>query len=201
MITLTLPCRWSQQRQAFGKPLHAQAVVRSKLAQMIARVESAQNWLENVTHQMNNVRPMFWMLPNHSFRMASETPEIDVIRRAVRKGRRSDCSSKRRLAVAGQCPIFFWSQICHKHRARYRRRRSTNIWWTIYHTDRHGQVGRERASALHSIHFSLYVLRRDLLIQYHRTSPYDAILGGAEDVMGDLGVRQVLRKMPKNARL
>jgi alkylation response protein AidB-like acyl-CoA dehydrogenase len=39
------------------------------------------------------------------------------------------------------------------------------------------------------------------LIQYHRTSPYDAILGGAEDVMGDLGVRQALRRMPKNARL
>jgi hypothetical protein len=40
-----------------------------------------------------------------------------------------------------------------------------------------------------------------LLIQFHRTSPYDAILGGAEDVLGDLGVRQALRRMPKNARL
>src|SRR6266404_6198842 len=37
--------------------------------------------------------------------------------------------------------------------------------------------------------------------QYHRTSPYDAILGGAEDVLADLGVRQALRKIPKNARL
>ncbi|KAA1465947.1 acyl-CoA dehydrogenase [Dentipellis sp. KUC8613] len=36
---------------------------------------------------------------------------------------------------------------------------------------------------------------------YHRTSPYDAILGGAEDVLGDLGVRQALKKMPKTARL
>ena len=54
---MTLSYRWSQQRQAFGKPLSSQAVIRSKLAQMIARVESAQNWLENVTHQMNNVRP------------------------------------------------------------------------------------------------------------------------------------------------
>lgn len=40
-----------------------------------------------------------------------------------------------------------------------------------------------------------------LLSQYHRTSPYDAILGGAEDVLGDLGVRQAMKKMPKNARL
>ncbi len=38
-------------------------------------------------------------------------------------------------------------------------------------------------------------------LQFHRTSPFDAILGGAEDVMGDLGVRQVERKMPKHARL
>jgi len=40
-----------------------------------------------------------------------------------------------------------------------------------------------------------------LIENYHRTSPYDAILGGAEDVMGDLGVRQALRKLPKNALL
>ena len=37
--------------------------------------------------------------------------------------------------------------------------------------------------------------------QYHRTSPYDSILGGAEDVLGDLGVRQAMKKMPKNVRL
>ena len=38
-------------------------------------------------------------------------------------------------------------------------------------------------------------------MQYHRTSPYDAILGGSEDVLGDLGVRQVIKKMPLNTRL
>ena len=56
---------------------------------------------------------------------------------------------------------------------------------------------------------------------YHRTIPFDALLGGgkqscrllmswlclinvplaAEDVLGDLGVRQAMRAMPKNARL
>jgi alkylation response protein AidB-like acyl-CoA dehydrogenase len=36
---------------------------------------------------------------------------------------------------------------------------------------------------------------------YHRTVPFDAILGGAEDVLGDLGVRQAMRQMPKNVRL
>lgn len=38
-------------------------------------------------------------------------------------------------------------------------------------------------------------------MKYHRGSPFDAILGGAEDVLGDLGVRQAMRKMPKNVRL
>jgi len=47
--------KWSNQRVAFGKPLHAQAVVRAKLAGMVSRVESSQNWLESVTYQMNNM--------------------------------------------------------------------------------------------------------------------------------------------------
>lgn len=47
--------KWANQRIVFGKPLNAQAVIRSKLANMIARVEAAQNWLESVTYQMNNV--------------------------------------------------------------------------------------------------------------------------------------------------
>jgi len=53
---LTSRSRWTNQRIAFGKPLHAQAVIRSKLAAMIARVEACQAWVENITHQMNNVR-------------------------------------------------------------------------------------------------------------------------------------------------
>jgi hypothetical protein len=37
--------------------------------------------------------------------------------------------------------------------------------------------------------------------QYHRDIAFDSLLGGAEDVLGDLGVRQALRSMPPNARL
>ena len=48
-------CRWSTQRIVFGKPLTAQPVIRAKLASMLARVEACQNWLESITHQMNNV--------------------------------------------------------------------------------------------------------------------------------------------------
>ncbi|PSR72940.1 hypothetical protein PHLCEN_2v11177 [Hermanssonia centrifuga] len=46
---------WTNQRKAFGKPLNSQAVIRSKLAAMIARAESVQSWLENLTYQMNNM--------------------------------------------------------------------------------------------------------------------------------------------------
>ncbi|KAF9532531.1 acyl-CoA dehydrogenase [Crepidotus variabilis] len=48
--------KWVSQRKVFGKPLHSQAVIRSKLAAMISRVEAAQNWLEHVTYQMNNMK-------------------------------------------------------------------------------------------------------------------------------------------------
>lgn len=48
--------RWTNQRIAFKKPLHSQAVIRAKLALMIERVEACQAWMESITHQMNNVR-------------------------------------------------------------------------------------------------------------------------------------------------
>ena len=47
--------RWSTQRIVFGKPLTSLAVIRSKLAAMISRVEGCQNWFETITYQMNNV--------------------------------------------------------------------------------------------------------------------------------------------------
>ncbi|KAL4064553.1 acyl-CoA dehydrogenase/oxidase [Scleroderma citrinum] len=36
---------------------------------------------------------------------------------------------------------------------------------------------------------------------YYRTVTFDSLLGGAEDVLADLGVRQAIRAMPKKARL
>ncbi|KAI2630037.1 acyl-CoA dehydrogenase-like protein [Xylaria nigripes] len=36
---------------------------------------------------------------------------------------------------------------------------------------------------------------------FSRTYKFDAILGGAEEVLGDLGVRQAMAKMPKSAKL
>lgn len=33
---------------------------------------------------------------------------------------------------------------------------------------------------------------------FHRTYKFDAILGGAEEVLADLGVRQALKRMPRS---
>ncbi len=52
--------RWATQRKVFGKPLIGQPVVRAKIAGMIARVESLQAWLENVTHQMCNMVSLYF---------------------------------------------------------------------------------------------------------------------------------------------
>jgi hypothetical protein len=46
--------------------LHSQAVIRSKLAAMMAKVESLQNWLENITYQMNNMVRLLSFLENLS---------------------------------------------------------------------------------------------------------------------------------------
>ncbi|KAF5342571.1 hypothetical protein D9611_001563 [Ephemerocybe angulata] len=70
--------KWVTQREAFGKPLHAQAVIRSKLAAMISRAESCQHWLENITYQMCNMSykqqsRQLALLKSHSTRCAQDT--------------------------------------------------------------------------------------------------------------------------------
>ena len=47
--------KWVNQRKAFGKPLHSQPVIRAKLADMIAKTETAQHWLESITYQMQHM--------------------------------------------------------------------------------------------------------------------------------------------------
>ncbi|KAH7912458.1 acyl-CoA dehydrogenase/oxidase [Hygrophoropsis aurantiaca] len=130
------------QRMAFGKPLTAQAVIRSKLAAMISRVEAAQNWVENITHQMNNM---------------SYAEQADKL--------------------AG--PIALLKQFVSR-------------------------TSRETAEDATQVFGGRGITATGMgkfVENYHRTSPYDAILGGVEDVLGDLGVRQAIRKMPPNVRL
>lgn len=54
-LTVEECLKWTTQRKVFGKPLHSQAVIRSKLAGMISRAEAVQSWLENITYQMCNM--------------------------------------------------------------------------------------------------------------------------------------------------
>ncbi|TFK72936.1 peroxisomal acyl-CoA-dehydrogenase [Pluteus cervinus] len=134
--------RWTTQRKAFGKPLHSQAVIRSKLAAMISRVESVQNWLESITYQMNNM--------SYKEQAAKLAGPIGLLKMYATK------SAQETATDAVQ--IFGGRGITR-----------TGMGQFIEH--------------------------------YHRTVPFDAILGGAEDVLGDLGVRQAIRGMPKTARL
>ncbi|KAJ3514588.1 hypothetical protein NLJ89_g2288 [Agrocybe chaxingu] len=134
--------KWVNQRKVFGKPLHSQAVIRSKLAAMISRVESAQNWLENITYQMNHMK--YKDQANY---------------------------------LAG--PI----ALCKK-----------------YATETAQETARDAVQIFGGRGITKTGMGR-FIEHYHRTVPFDAVLGGAEDVLGDLGVRQALRKMPKDARL
>ncbi|KAI0749533.1 acyl-CoA dehydrogenase NM domain-like protein [Daedaleopsis nitida] len=143
MRTIVEEClKWVNQRKAFGKPLHAQPVIRSKLADMISKTEAAQHWLENITYQMQhmNYKQQAQLLagPIALLKMYITRSSQDVARDAVQ------IFGGRGITKSG--------------------------------------MGK-------------------LIEHYHRTVPFDAILGGAEDVLGDLGVRQAIKSMPKNVKL
>ncbi|KAH9989450.1 acyl-CoA dehydrogenase/oxidase [Russula vinacea] len=118
--------KWVSQRKAFGKPLSSQAVVRAKLAAMIARAEAMCNM--SYKEQSTNLAGQIAFLKMYSTQCAQDTA-----------------------------------------------RDATGMGRFIEH-----------ASCL-------------MTLGYHRTVTFDSILGGAEDVLGDLGVRQAIRAMPKNA--
>ncbi|KAH7884527.1 acyl-CoA dehydrogenase/oxidase [Phlebopus sp. FC_14] len=134
--------KWINQRKAFGNPLSSQAVIRSKVAAMIARAESCQSWLENITHQMN-------------------------------------CMTYKEQAVKLAGPIALLKMHATK-------------------------CARETASDAVQVFGGRGITKSgmgEFIEHAYRAVPFDSILGGAEDVLGDLGVRQAIRQMPKNVRL
>ncbi|KAF9485194.1 peroxisomal acyl-CoA-dehydrogenase [Pholiota conissans] len=134
--------KWTTQRKVFGKPLHAQAVIRSKLAGMIERAESVQAWLENITYQMCNM----------SYKQQAGK-------------------------LAGQIALLkSYSTSCGQDTARD----AVQIF---------GGRGITQSGM------------GKFVEHYHRTIAFDALLGGAEDVLADLGVRQALRAMPRDTKL
>ena len=40
-----------------------------------------------------------------------------------------------------------------------------------------------------------------IIERYHRACKFAAILGGSEEIMADLGIKQAMKEFPKNARL
>ncbi|KAG1736600.1 acyl-CoA dehydrogenase/oxidase [Suillus occidentalis] len=136
--------KWATQRMAFGKPLTSQAVIRSKLAAMIARTESVQSWLENITYQMchmtykqqsQKLAGQIAFLKSYSTRCAQETAKDAV---QIFGGRGITRTGMGRF-IEHVIPLFMDIFIC--------------------------------------------------------------LCSAAEDVLADLGVRQAMRAMPKNARL
>ncbi|KAH6913048.1 acyl-CoA dehydrogenase [Coprinopsis sp. MPI-PUGE-AT-0042] len=135
--------KWTTQRKAFGKSLHSQAVIRSKLAAMISRAEAVQSWLENITYQMNNM--------SYKEQAKYLAGPIGLLK--------STATSYAQSTATDAVQIFGGRGITR-----------TGMGQFIEH--------------------------------YHRTVPSTRkLLGGAEDVLSDLGVRQALRAMPKDARL
>jgi alkylation response protein AidB-like acyl-CoA dehydrogenase len=56
MRTIVDQCfRWTHQREAFGKKLISQPVIRNKLAHMVAQMEAVDSWLDNITFQMTQM--------------------------------------------------------------------------------------------------------------------------------------------------
>ncbi|KAH9945261.1 peroxisomal acyl-CoA-dehydrogenase [Epithele typhae] len=134
--------KWVNQRKAFGRPLHSLAVIRSKLAGMIARTESVHNWLESVTYQMCNM----------SYKEQANR-------------------------LAGQ------------------------IAFLKTHSTRSGQETAKDAVQLFGGRGITQTGMGQFIEHNYRTITFDALLGGAEDVLADLGVRQAMRAMPPEAKL
>ncbi|KAF9242936.1 acyl-CoA dehydrogenase/oxidase [Melanogaster broomeanus] len=134
--------KWTNQRIAFKKPLHSQAVIRAKLALMIERVEACQAWIESITHQMNNM--------NYAEQSDKLAGPIALLKKFISRAGRETAEDATQMFGGRGITV--------------------------------GGMGK-------------------IIENFHRTSPFDAILAGAEDVLGDLGVRQAIRKIPKGARL
>lgn len=134
--------KWINQRKSFGRPLTSQAVVRQKIAFLIAQVEALQSYLEHITHQMNQM----------SYKQQAKF-------------------------LAGQIAFL-------------------KAWST--------RVTEQVADNAVQIMGGRGLTRTGMgapVEMYHRTYKFDAVLGGSEEILADLGLRQSLRFFPKNVKL
>ncbi|CDS04548.1 hypothetical protein LRAMOSA07195 [Lichtheimia ramosa] len=134
--------KWAMQRKVFGKRLIDQPVIRAKLAKMIASVESAHSWIENITYQMCHM----------NYREQSEK-------------------------LAGPIALCKYQVTRMLHEV----------------ADESVQIFGGRGITQTGMGRNIELL--------NRTYKFSAILGGSEEIMADLGVRQAMKKFPKDARL
>ncbi|KAI9206338.1 acyl-CoA dehydrogenase/oxidase [Polychytrium aggregatum] len=134
--------KWAHQRNVFGKKLIEQPVIRQKFAGMFAQVEGLQNWLENITFQMNQM----------SYKEQS-------------------------VKLAGPIALLKFQTT----------RVSTHI------SDECCQIFGGRAITKTGMGSKVE--------SFQRTFKFGSILGGSEEIMADLGIRQAIREMPAYAKL
>ena len=134
--------KWINQRKVFGRPLTSQAVIRQKIAFLIAQVEACHAYLEHITYQMNQM----------SYKEQSKF-------------------------LAG--PIAFLKAY------------STRVSQAV--ADNAVQIMGGRGLTKTGMGAGVEM--------YHRTYKFDAVLGGTEEVLADLGLRQALRFYPHNEKL
>lgn len=134
--------KWINQRKVFGRPLTSQAVVRQKVAYLIAQVEALHAYLEHITYQMNQM----------SYKQQAKF-------------------------LAGQIAFL-----------------------KAYSTRVSHEVAENAIQIMGGRGLTRTGLGAPVEI-YHRTYKFDAVLGGTEEVLADLGIRQALRFYPHDVRL
>ncbi|POW00651.1 hypothetical protein PSTT_13001 [Puccinia striiformis] len=129
--------KWTYQRSVFGKPLISQPVIRQKLAQMFAKCEATQSWLEGVTYQMTRM---------------SYSQQSDLL--------------------AGPIGLLkaYSTRVAH-------------------------EVADEAVQIFGGRGISATGMGR-FVEAFQRTYKFGSVLGGSEEILFDLGVRQAMRKMP-----
>lgn len=134
--------KWSMQRRVFGKRLIDQPVIRLKLAEMVAQLESVQSWFENLTYQMTKMS-----------------------------------YNEQAQKLAG--PI----ALC--------KYQSTRVATLI--SDHAVQIFGGRGITRTGM--------GNRVEHFQRTFKFGAVLGGSEEIMADLGMKQAIKYYPPHARL
>jgi alkylation response protein AidB-like acyl-CoA dehydrogenase len=134
--------RWTNLREAFGKKLISQPVLRNKLAHMVSQVESLDSWLESVTFQMTQM--------NEKQQYKHLGGSIALLK--------LHCTRVATFVSDQSCQIF---------------------------------GGR----AITRTGMGMYVERNQ------KSFKFASILGGSEEIMADLGIKQAVRNFPLNAKL